>query len=267
MLSPLLLKIAKAAWRARISHFWLIWITLTAAATVFVNRFVSGATFSKMKPVLSRLRRTHHSVAVFGLLTLFFACYTGSTLVWEDFTYYDNSMFTLQTLRHQNIDPPIWRGEGRFFPLGHQEFNVIRHFTATATGYHVVPIFELFVLYCALILLDDEIDLAARAVLCCCVSITPAAVASFGQLIFTERNVMIFVALLALSVRKFELHGHKTWAVAAAICAQFALYYKEVAFLIILGFSVSRIVMRSWQKRSSLWKAESLQDQENRLDL
>ena len=32
---------------------------------------------------------------------------------------------------------------GRFIPLQHQEFNLIRHFTHTTTGYYVLPIAEL----------------------------------------------------------------------------------------------------------------------------
>ena len=53
-------------------------------------------------------------------------------------------MFTLITLKGHDITPPIWNGEGRFFPLGHQEFNLIRHFTNTVFGYHVLPIIQLW---------------------------------------------------------------------------------------------------------------------------
>ena len=78
------------------------------------------------------------------------------TLVWEDFAYYDGSQLTLLTLKRHNFPPQMDPGTGRFWPLGLQEFNLIRHFTGTITGYHVLPIVQLLIFSWVLLILDDE---------------------------------------------------------------------------------------------------------------
>jgi hypothetical protein len=82
-----------------------------------------------------------------GLLALFLASYIALILAWEDFAYHDNELFTLGTLQGHNIPLPIWPTQGRFFPFGLQEFNLIRHFTSSITGYHVFRIIEFLVFY------------------------------------------------------------------------------------------------------------------------
>jgi hypothetical protein len=65
-------------------------------------------------------------------------------------------MFTSGTLIGRDNTPLIVSG-GRFIPLQHQEFNLIRHFTHTATGYHVLPIAELLIFSYILLILDSEL--------------------------------------------------------------------------------------------------------------
>jgi hypothetical protein len=192
-LTPLLQQIGKAVWRARELHFLPIWSTLTGVAVIGVARALSSATdliVQEARSVPSGLawKREHVTsrsiIVVPALLILLFAGYVAVTLIWEDFTYYDNSMFTLQTLKGHNISPPIWRDNGRFFPLGHQEFNLIRHFTNTVAGYHLLPIVQLLVLCCALLILDDELTITARASLATFALVVPSIAISFGGLIF-----------------------------------------------------------------------------------
>jgi hypothetical protein len=56
------------------------------------------------------------------------------TLTWEDFAYYDNSLFTQIMLKGHNMFLQIILETGRFQPLAFQEFNLIRHFTDSARG-------------------------------------------------------------------------------------------------------------------------------------
>jgi hypothetical protein len=66
------------------------------------------------------------------------------------------------TLKGRDYSTHIWQGQGRFFPLGYQEFNLLRHFTDTITGYHVPPIAQLLIFSWILLILDDELSVAAR---------------------------------------------------------------------------------------------------------
>ena len=124
---------------------------------------------------------------------MFLVCYITLMLAWDDFAYFDNEYFTLGPLRGHNIALAITRETGRFFPLGLQEFNPVRHFTDTINGYLVLPIIQLLILFCILLILDDDISFAARAALAILALLTPSILTSFSGLIFTERNFLLFL--------------------------------------------------------------------------
>jgi hypothetical protein len=255
--------------------FWLIWITITTAAVMWVALAVRPAAAPQnQKTTITinlmpawRLIRTPAAVAALTLLVIFLGVYVAMTLVWEDFAYYDNSMFTLGTLRGHNIPLLIWRDEGRFMPLALQEFNLIRHFTNTNIGYHVLLIAQLLMFFCILLMLDAELSLTARVVLGIFVLLTPSILTSFNGLIFPERDVLFFLVCLLLSVKQFELTRSIAWAIAAVISAQIMIYYKETAFLLLLGFALARIILRCRNGRHGAWDYDRLWGREGLLDL
>jgi hypothetical protein len=200
------------------------------------------------------------------LLGLFLAGYIAVILAWENFTYGDNSIFTLVTLRGHDIGPPIWPQIGRFFPLGYQEFNLIRHFTDTITGYHAFRIAQLLIFSWVLLILDDELSINARVAILFLALITPS-IHSFSGLIYHEANVLLCIVCLALFVKRFEQTHAVVWAVAAVLCAQIMLYYKEIASLFLLAFAVSRLVLRWRNTAERSWDYSRLWDRESRLDL
>jgi len=268
--------IVKALWSARVKLFWPIWIIITVAAAICVAWWLGRAANpmveeAKKAPFnLTRIRRhvwTFGAAAAVASLGLFLVCYIVMILTWEDFAYYDNSMFTLYTLKGHNIRPPIWPGSGRFFPLGHQEFNMIRHFTGTVGGYHALAIVQLLILSCILLILDDELSITARASLTAFALLTPSIVVSFTGLIFTERNVVFWLACVVLFIKRFEQTESTVWAVAAVVGAQVMIYYKETAFLILLGFAVGRLILRCRDRDQASWNYTRLHDKESRLDL
>src|SRR5215471_2715147 len=225
--------------RVAMSLFWPVWIPMTAAAAVFVACAVgwtASAITQKSSVSFIRIDRkeSRGPVAAMTLLGLFLAGYIAMILAWENFTYRDNSIFTLYTLRGHDIGPPIWPHIGRFFPLGFQEFNLIRHFTDTITGYHAVRIAQLLIFSWILLILDDELSINARVAILLLALITPGILSSFSWLIYHEANVLLCIVCLALFVKRFEQTQAVAWAVAAAVCAQIMLYYKEIASLFLL---------------------------------
>jgi len=186
-------------------------------------------------------------------------------LRWEDFAYYDDSMFTAGTLMGHDIVPTIVRESGRFF-IGGQEFDLIRHFTDANTGYHLLPIAELLIFSYILLILDSELSITARAALAILPLLTPGILISFSMLPAPEHNVLFLLACLALSVRRFEQTRLIAWAVAAVVCAQIMIYYKETSFLLILGFAVGRLILRCRNVREAGWDYQRLWDKESRLD-
>jgi hypothetical protein len=274
MLRSFLLQLIKALWRARVTSFWPIWITTAIVAAVCVMWVVGHAATPMRREVLksSTVRTPKYTWprsagTALLLFALFMVGYITLTLTWEDFAYPDNSMFTLNTLRGNDLKPPIWRDNGRFFPLGHQEFNLIRHFTGTVAGYHALPILQLLILSCILLVLDDQLSITARVGLTALALVTPAIVISFGGLIYDERNLVLWLACLLFSIKRFEQTRSTSWAVVAVLCAQIMIYYKETGFLLLLVFAVSRLVLRCRNADGSGWDYSRLRDKESRLDL
>ena len=274
-MSEFLLHLLKTVWRERVEWFWQIWLTMTVVAAIGVAWFV-GLASATLLPAqtaadvpLVRRRRYQWSfkdVSALIMLALLLVGYIVLTLKWENFANWDESYFTLFTLKGRNLPPTIWRGNGRFFPLGHQEFNLIRHFTSSVAGYHVLPLAQLLIVSIILIGLDDELSIAARASLTSFVLLLPGFVTSFTGLVFPERNLLFWFAWLALSVKRFEQTQSASWAVAAALCAQFMIYYKETAFLLLTCFAIARLVLRCRRAHREGWDFSRLRDRESRLD-
>jgi hypothetical protein len=263
--------LAMRLWATRPVSFLLIWITMTVAAAICaawaVTPKIEEATKGSIKLTLARQAGTGGAVAALSLLAMLLMFHIAMILLWEDFAYYDNSLFTLGTLLGHNISPPIWLEDGRFFPLAYQEFNVLRHFTNTITGYHLIQIGQLLIFSCILLVVDNELSVASRATLAILVLLTPSVWISFSGLIFTEPDVLFFLACLVLSVKRFEQTQSIACAVAATICAQAMIYYKETAFLLLLGFAMGRLILRCRSAPGTGWDYDRLWDKESRLDL
>ena len=263
----------KALWAMRPAHsFWQIWITITAAAAicgmVVVRPTTRTASAQPITPILTwRHLAPARTVAALTLLPVFLVSYIAMGLVWEDFAYYDNSAFTLHTLQGEDFTPGFAQGELRFWPLGYQEFNLIRHFTNTNLGYHVLSVVQLLIFSCVLLVLDVELSFSARATLTILALLTPSILISFNGLIYPERNVLFFLVCLALSVDRFERTQSIAWAGAAMVCAQIVIYYKETAFLLVLGFAVGRLILRCRGAPDAVWDYRRLWNRESRLDL
>jgi hypothetical protein len=252
--------------------FWPVWIPMTVAAAVFVGCAVGWtANPTTQKPSVSFTRTSRKgsrgAFTAMILLALFLTGYIAMILAWENFSYHDNSIFTLYTLRGHDIGPPIMPWLGRFFPFGFQEFNLIRHFTDTITGYHALRIAQLLIFSCILLILDEELSFWSRAALVIIALTTPSILTSFTWLIYHEANVLLCIVCLALFVKRFEQTQSVGWAVAAAVCAQIMIYYKETASLLLFGFAVSRIVLRCRSSDNGSWDYSRLWHKESRLDL
>ncbi len=268
--------VLKGLWALHPPRFWMIWITTTTASLIYVV-WVIGYGTAPSSPKTPRpatkgtsahlqLRNAKAQITLV-LLAVFVTSYTAMMVVWETFAYYDNDDFILYQLRGHNFSPPIWPQNGRFFPFGMVEFNLIRHLTNSPIGYQIVPILEVLILVSILLILDIKLSITARASLAILTLLTPGILLSFGGLIFEERNVMVLIAVLALSVQQFERTESVAWAVVAVLCAQIMLYFKEVSFLLLFGFSAGRLILRCRDWQNGRWHYKRLWDQDSLLDL
>jgi hypothetical protein len=258
----------RALWSERIALFWPIWVAITAVGVMLVIWVVPQRKNITLDPIQSRWHDWSRSaILAVAFLGLFLACYIAGSLVWEDFTYYDNSHFTNGTLVGRDIPVQISPEAGRFWPLGHQEFNLIRHFTHSVPGYHAFRIVELVLLCGILLVFDEELSIEARVALITLALVTPSILTSFSGLIYPESNIIFWLVCLAWCVKRFEQTQSTAWAVAALVSSQFMLYYKETAFLLLLGFAAGRLLFRCWKVDHAGWDFNRLRDRESRLDM
>src|ERR1035441_4769592 len=117
-----------------------------------------------LTPGFFRSRRTIAAVAL-ALLAVFLVGYVTVNVLTEKFAFYDDIQFTLYSLKGFSYPPPIWRPQGRFFPLGMQEFNLLGHVTRTVVGFHILLIAQILILSCVLLTVDRELNIAGRAAL------------------------------------------------------------------------------------------------------
>lgn len=263
--------VLRSVWEHR-TAFWRVWAITTAASAIFIAWAVGRAApppkdDRQHGAILSERRRTGAGAAALATLAVFLGFYIVLTLTWEDFAGYDQSMFTLFTLKGHYFGPPIWRDNGRFFPLGHQEFNLIGHFTHTILGYHILPIVQLLLLAYIVLVLDAELSLTARAALTAAIFLTPAIAISYSGLIYPERNVLFWLACLLLFVQRFERTRSTVWAVAAGVSAQIMIYYKETSFVLLVGFAAGRLMLHCRNRDLGRWDYKRLWDKEGRFDL
>jgi hypothetical protein len=226
-------------------------------------RKTAGPTASKNAAIPLTSRLSLPGVAPIALLVLFLGAYIAVMLAGEDFSGYDNSQFTLYSLRGIDLPTPIWRESGRFFPLGFQQFNLVGRMNRSVAAYHAIPICQLLALAAILMVVGDGISVAKRAALSAFALFLPSVALTLSALIYTESDVVFWLACMALGVHRFARTRSIGWALAAVLSAQFALYAKEPVFLFVLTFAVIRMLMRA-RNYNSL--RETFRDPEARLD-
>ena len=268
----LIAHVFEAIWRTRIDSFPRNYLLISGLAAIVVAWIVGPvhapapdeAENGKIKP--RRASRPVSAIIALGVVALILIGYVAVVLKWEAFADYDDDVFTLFTLRGRDFYPPIWPTTGRFFPLGQQEFNLIRHFTSSVAGYHAVPICQLLILCCLLAFLDDALPIAARLAQAAILLLLSSIVISFTGLVFSERNVVFWLICLVFFVARYERTRNAAWAVAAALSAQAMLYYKETAFLLLVGFAAGRLLLRCRRQDGDGWDFRRLRARESRLD-
>ncbi len=225
-------QIPKALWAMHPPRFWMIWLTTSTGALIYVLHVVgreAGSAFQNAKVSSTRALPARQqiwdskAITALAFLAVFVSLYIAMILAGVDFSYYDDDDFIFSTLRGHSFPPPIWHVNGRFFPFGLLEFNLIRHFVSSPLGYYIVPVAQILIVVYILLILDTEISIASRVGIAILCLLTPSILLSFSGLIFEERNVIVLLAGLILCVRRFEQYKAVGWAVGAMLCGQIML--------------------------------------------
>ncbi len=243
-----------------VKYFWEIWVIIPIILVLYglLSLYKYGFNFSAFSSNLDKIKSAESNkikpkdCLILGFFLAFLSFYIYLILYNEDFAYYDESQYLLTTLRGRNFPAPIWISQGRFWPLGHQEFNLIRVLTQAPVGYHIFPILQLLIVVATLFIFLIDFPVWFRISLITIITLTPSFVISFFGLVYPERNIIFWLIILLVCFQYFLKTRCRLYFCGTLIAAQFALFYKEPIFLLIGGFAGNRLLLQGFLERSLL---------------
>ena len=174
----------------------------------------------------------------------------------EDFACFDCDQLTdFAVVGHRF--PPIWPSEGRFFPLGFQEFNLLRHVTRTPLGFQSVAAAQLVILAGVMFAVLRESRMAWRVLIILAVIVTPTLVISFTGLIYPERNAVFWLTILILCLQRANSKSPPIYFLGCFVATHFLLYYKEPLVVLVVGYAASRMLLdvySTWRGEQGSWQ-------------
>jgi len=185
------------------------------------------------------------------LAVLIISCFIFLLSYKEDFSCFDCSQLTDYSVAGHRFGPPIWPKDGRFFPLGMQEFNLLRYVTRTPAGYQSIAATQVVILTGMLFALLKDVRLAWRALIAIAVIVTPSIMISFSGLIYPERNALFWLAILVLCLQRATSSNSPIYFLGCFVTTHFLLYYKEPLVVFVAVYAVSRLAMDFYSKRSA----------------
>jgi hypothetical protein len=78
---------------------------------------------------------------------------------------------------------------------------------------------------------------------------SPSFAQAFFGLVLPERDLILFLIVWIACVRSFDRTGNRWAFCGALVAAQFVLYYKETAFVLVAGVAGVRLALAAWRAR------------------
>lgn len=235
------------------SHFLVVWLTLLlliVGTGILLTRRGDLPSTTPSEPGNSRdkIRSAGWMSFLDGACTfflcMFVAFYVSMIFYKEDFAYYDDDMLTNFSVRGQNFSPPIWPGLGRFYPLADQEFNLLKFFTRSPTGYHSFVVVQLLILLGVIFVVLDRFKIRYRVLILISAMVAPSFIIPFTGFVYPERNVLFWLAVLLLCLQGYSRTKSSVYFIGCLVATHFALYYKEVVVLFVVTYAVTRILLQ-----------------------
>jgi hypothetical protein len=235
-----------------VSHFlvvWLILLFLIVGAGILLTEYGDPPSATPSEPGNSggSIRSPGWMSLLDGasvvMLFVFVAFYVSMIFYKEDFAYYDDDMLTNFSVRGQNFSPPIWPSFGRFYPLADQEFNLLKFFTRSPTGYHSFVVVQLLILLGVLFVVLDTFKIRYRALILISALVAPSFIIPFTGFVYPERNVLFWLAILLLCLQGYSKTKSRVYFIGCLVATHFVLYYKEVVVLFVVAFAVTRMLL------------------------
>jgi hypothetical protein len=174
-------------------------------------------------------------------LAAFVCLYACLLLYHEDLVGLDYAQVTAPRF----VSVQIWPHNGRFFPLGLQEYNLLGFLGTSARVYRAFSVLELAVVVFCVYRILASTPAWFRCGVILVLTTSPSFVESFFSVVIQERDMLALLCVWLLCYRSFIRTERWPAFCGALIAAQFLLYEKETAFVLIGGFACARILLRT----------------------
>jgi len=234
-------------------HFFLTWafcLVVVVVCGLFLNTFgdrvpsSSPLGMAERRPKLARPFTFADGLSAV-VFVLFVTAYIAMIFYKADFALYDdNEIFTDYSVRGTPYPPHILNAIARFIPLALQEFNVLSFLTRSVAGYYSFAVVQLIVLLFALFVILEKVPIRFRFLILTAAMLAPSFVISFTGLIFPERDLLFWLAIMLLCLHQYSKTKARIYFLGTLVAAHFALYYKEPTVVLLVVFAYSRILIQ-----------------------
>lgn len=212
----------------------LVYIVVSIGASVFISHMLhhyNNARGNIEIPSINNKQADHKHILFFIVM----ACLVVS---WSWIAFSPISIGHLDEISYLNdpVNPQIW--SGRFFPLGHLEFNYLypSKFGGQLWPMYILPFCQLVVfIWCV----DYIIKPANIYVRMFAIVLTYWLSASIpmAHLVIPERNAIFFLLIGLCFLKKHSTHANKIALYGSIITFGLSLYYKEPMFSFAIAFA------------------------------
>lgn len=239
------------------SHFLLFWLFLLMAV-VMAGGWLGGRGTRDTTAVKKFVRQANLTDRIWqALFLLFLIFYVAVIFYKEDFAYYDNQQFIDFSVAGKALPPPIWPDLGRFFPLGHQEFNLLMFVTRSPAGYHLFAVAQLIVVLIALWITLEEFAIRYRVMISIAAMIAPSFLVCFTGLIYPERDMLFWLAILLVCLGGYAATRARGYFLGCLVATQFILYYKETSVIFVVAYALTGLLLdihAKWRAGNPSWR-------------
>lgn len=189
---------------------------------------------------LSTLFRSH---ALTSIVFLFYVAamlhgaswYFGEVIGWFDGIYRDDLLNNF-SLNSELVKETMRRNDFRFFPLAHQDLQILGWFTPYVKVWMLVNALELLIIVIVSVRFTQRLTGATGPLLVLGAAllflIQPAAAKPFFQFPYSERMLVFFYALFIYSYLAYQQTRCEKYLYAVLATATLGIFFKDTAFLL-----------------------------------
>lgn len=222
-----------------------------------------GGADSNLSPKKSPNNSNQNSTFIFYIFIIFVAIYLINIVVFANFSVIDDHTL-LTTLQEGKKIPFFISVEGaRFYPLDAIDLNILySFFGVNAYAFYVFTSFCAFIsIVCLFKALNLVLDRTNTAILLIILLLTsPAFVSSFLRLFVPEKLEFTLFAIFLFAFIKFNKNNSILYFIIAIVTANIALYFKEVAFIMLFAFAFFHLIFSIFTNKNNFNKKSALLD-------